>query len=230
MKKLFVTLMAAALMLTFGAGAASAQTGTGTVAGKAVRWNGDAISGATIRVLAGPLETDKELSRTTTAADGSYAVSLPAGQPYWVHIDTLGSWWGYSYQTPFTVRPGETISQVFFALGPRDVKEIALPSPVSNVAPATGTNEAPAAPAPPVQAPVVAPPVAAPAAPAVTKPVSNVKPALGYNDTAAKPAPAPRTLPRTGASNFETILFALTGALALAVAGLGMRRAALTSR
>ncbi|HUS15383.1 MAG TPA: carboxypeptidase-like regulatory domain-containing protein, partial [Chloroflexia bacterium] len=113
MKKLFVTLMAATLMLTFGASAASAQSATGTVTGKAVRWNGEAISGATIRVLAGPLETDKELSRTTTGADGSYAVTLPADQSYWVHIDTLGTWWGYSYQTPFTVRAGETISQVF---------------------------------------------------------------------------------------------------------------------
>ncbi|HUS16030.1 MAG TPA: hypothetical protein VM536_13605, partial [Chloroflexia bacterium] len=82
----------------------------------------------------------------------------------------------------------------------------------------------------PVQAPVVAPPAAAPA-PAVqpqSKPVSNVKPSLGFNDTAAKPAP--RSLPSTGTSSLDSILFALTGALALALAGLGARRAALTSR
>jgi hypothetical protein len=145
MKRLLRPLLVAFFMLAFSATAAFAQSGSGTVTGKAVRWNGDAIAGATMRALTGPLETAKEVARTTTAADGSYSLSVPAGTPYWIHIDTFGSWWGYSYQTPFTLRPGETISQVYFALGPRDVKEIALPAPVSNVGPAVGVNEPPPA-------------------------------------------------------------------------------------
>src|SRR4051812_17491630 len=87
---------------------AAYAAGTGTLSGKAVRWNGEAIPGATIGALGGPLETDKERARPTTAADGSYPLTVPAGLASWIHIDTFGSWWGYSYQTPFTLSDGET--------------------------------------------------------------------------------------------------------------------------
>ena len=235
MKKLLFTLMAAALLLTLSTTAAWAQTGTGTVTGKAVRWNGQPIAGATIRALTGPLETDKEVDRTTTAADGSYSLTVPVGQPYWVHIDTFGTWWGYSYQTPFTLRPGETISQVFFALGPRDVKEIALPAPVSNVGPATGENPPPQVSEPPAQAPK---PIEQAPAPQPNAPVSNVKPEVGANPAPApaaapKPAPrpAPQTLPRTGAGEGNDALWlGLTGALVLLLAGLTIRQAVTTRR
>jgi hypothetical protein len=235
MKKLLYILMAAALLLTLSTTAAWAQTGTGKVTGKAVRWNGDAIAGATIRALTGPLETDKEVDRTTTAADGSYALTVPAGQPYWVHIDTFGSWWGYSYQTPFTLQPNETISQVFFALGPRDVKEITLPAPVSNVGPATGENQPPQVSQPPAQAPK---PVEQAPAPQPNAPVSNVKPEVGSNPAPApaaapKPAPrpAPQTLPNTGdGEGNDGLWLALTGALVLVLAGLTIRQAVVTSR
>jgi LPXTG-motif cell wall-anchored protein len=232
MKRLLRPLLVAFFMLAFSATAAFAQSGSGTVTGKAVRWNGDAIAGATMRALTGPLETAKEVARTTTAADGSYSLSVPAGTPYWIHIDTFGSWWGYSYQTPFTLRPGETISQVYFALGPRDVKEIALPAPVSNVGPAVGVNEPPpAAPAPaaPAPAPAAAPAPAVSAAPA---PVSNVKPAIGVNEpqVAVAPRPAPATLPQTGESNQDGLWIGLTAAMVLAVAGLNLRRASRKSR
>jgi hypothetical protein len=234
MKKLLFTLMAAALLLTLSTTAAWAQTGTGKVTGKAVRWNGAAIAGATIRALTGPLETDKEVDRTTTAADGSYTLTVPAGQPYWVHIDTFGTWWGYSYQTPFTLQPGETISQVFFALGPRDVKEITLPAPVSNVGPATGENQPPQVSQPPAQAPK---PVEQAPAPQPNAPVSNVKPEVGSNPAPApaaapKPAPrpAPQTLPSTGdGEGNDGLWLVLTGALVLVLVGLTMRQA-LTSR
>ena len=223
MKKLLFTLMAAALLLTLSTNAAWAQTGTGTVTGKAVRWNGAAVAGATIRALTGPLETDKEVARTTTAADGTYALSVPVGQSYWIHIDTFGTWWGYSYAPPFTLQPGETISQVFFALGPRDVKEITLPAPVSNIGPATGENTPPQ--------------VSQPAAP-----ISNVQPEAGSNPAPApapapaaapKPAPhpAPQALPSTGdGMGNDGLWLALTGALVLALAGLTIRKAVTTQR
>src|SRR4051794_737247 len=104
MKKFVLALSFVLAAYLLGAQASHAQGAASGFSGKAVRWNGDPIVGATIRVLAGPLETDQEYARTTTAADGSWSVQLPAGGPYWVHIDTFGSWWGYSYQTPFTLR------------------------------------------------------------------------------------------------------------------------------
>ncbi|HMA33905.1 MAG TPA: hypothetical protein VKY74_05430, partial [Chloroflexia bacterium] len=116
MKKFLVILFAVALMLGLSAHAAAAQAASGTVTGKAVRWDGTPIAGATVRALAGWLETDKEISRTTSGADGVYTLSVPVGQPVWIHIDTFGTWWGYSYKPTFTLRPGEVISQVFFAL------------------------------------------------------------------------------------------------------------------
>jgi len=225
MKKLVVIMAAALLLLAGGAHAAFAQATSGTVTGKVVRWNGDPVSGATVRALTGWLETDQEISRTTTGADGSYTLSVPAGQTAWIHVDTLGTWWGYSYKPPFTLRPGEVISQVYFALGPRDVHEITLPAPVSNVGPATGQN--------PPQQPTEAP-TAAPTAAPTQAPISNVKPALGYNNQPSVPRtvpqratqPAPRVLPQTGASGNDTLWLAFAGALALLVSGLTVRRLA----
>ena len=228
MRKLAVVLAAALLLIVCGTNAAFAQAGTSTVTGKVVRWTGDPVAGATVRALSGWLETDQELARTTTGADGSYTLSVPAGQTVWVHVDTLGTWWGYSYKPSFNLRPAETISQVYFALGPRDVKVITLPAPVSNVAPETGQN------APPPVVPPVAPPAAPPAAAPVEKPISNVKPEVGYNDQASVPKtvprtqvqPAPRVLPATGANETATLWLALAGALALAASGLTIRRLA----
>ncbi len=230
MKKLLVLLLVAGFALTLSAQGAAAQSATGTLSGRAVRWNGEAISGATIAVLAGPLETDKELDSTTTAADGSYSLTAPAGQTVWLHIRTFGSWWGYSYYVPFNLKAGESISQVYFALGPRDVvDQIALPAPVSNVAPEVGTTTPPAQPAivPPVsnakpltgsnedttttQKPVVT-------KPAVQKPVSNVKPLTGNN------------LPRTGNGTENGLWLVLGLALMGTVAGVGLRRRALPTR
>lgn len=248
MKKLIVLLFVVALVLSFGVQTTFAQAGAGAVVGKAVRWNGDPIANATIRALAGPLETAQEISRTTTGADGSYALSVPVGTPYWIHIDTYGSWWGYSYQVPFTLRPSERISDVYFALGPRDVHEIVLPAPVSSLAPATGANKGPT-----IQdfanlnLKAAAP---APAAPAAEKPVSNVKPAVGYNDVAQAPAKAapkatakkpvsnvkpavgfnntaqaaPKVLPQTGRAGDEFLALMCAAALVLLAGGLGARR------
>jgi len=105
MKRFLAIFATALLLMVLGTNAAFAQAGTGTVSGKAVRWNGEPISGATMRALSGPLETDKEIARTTTGADGSYTLAVPAGQAYWIQIATFGSWWGYTYQTPFTFAP-----------------------------------------------------------------------------------------------------------------------------
>jgi hypothetical protein len=210
MKKLFFLFLAAGLLLAFNANSAAAQTAsTSTFSGMAVRWNGEAIAGATIAALRGPLESDPEVAHTVTAADGSYTLTVPAGETYWLHIRTFGTYWGYSYYIPFTPRAGETISKVYFALGPRDVKDvITLPTPESNVAPEVGTNEPPATPPQ-----------------TTTPPVSNVKPIVGSNDEAPvqpqKPATQPHkpaTLPTTGAADGATLgLWTL-----LALAGLGL--------
>jgi LPXTG-motif cell wall-anchored protein len=218
MKKLLILLVVAGFALAFSAQSAAAQAATGTLNGKAVRWNGEAISGATIAVLAGPLETDKEFDHTTTAADGSYSISAPAGQTVWLHIRTFGTWWGYSYYIPFTLKPGEAISQVYFALGPRDVAApITLPAPVSNIAPETGTTEPPAQP--------------------VTPPTSNVKPIVGSNGdntpvhkpTTQKPTSnvKPLTgsnLPRTGGETDNLFMAGLDLGLLVIAAGLVLRR------
>jgi len=219
MKKLLISLMAVLLLGSIGIHTAAAQSANGTVTGKAIRWDGSPIAGATIRALSGWLETDQEIARTTTDGNGNYALTVPVGQAYWIHIDTFGSWWGYSYKPPLALQSGEVISQVYFALGPRSVQDVVLPTPVSNLAPAAPEP-------PPATAPVsdVKPalgvneePAPAPAAP-VKKPVSNVKPALGINDM------APRALPRTGRESDETLLITLTAALALMVLGFGVRR------
>ena len=160
MKKLVFALLLGLVAVAISAQGTYAQAASG-LSGKAVRWNGEPIVGATISILAGPLESDKELARTATGADGSWSVELPAGGPYWVHIRTFGSWWGYSYQTPFALRAGEQISQIWLALGPRDVREITLPEPISNVQP--GTGEAP------------------------PTPVSNVKPGIGVGEEPGMP-------------------------------------------
>jgi LPXTG-motif cell wall-anchored protein len=171
------------------------------------------------------LETDQQLDSTTTAADGSYSITAPAGQTVWLHIRTFGSWWGYSYYIPFNLKPGESISQVYFALGPRDVAApITLPAPVSNVGPELGTTEPPAQPVTeqpptsnvkpltgsnedntPVQKPVT------------QKPTSNVKPLTGG------------TLPRTGESD-NLFMVGLDLALLIIAGGLVLRRRSRTMR
>jgi LPXTG-motif cell wall-anchored protein len=220
MKKLLVLLLVASFAFALSAHTAAAQSATGTLTGKAVRWNGEPIAGATIAALAGPLETDKEFDHTTTAADGSYTITAPAGQTVWLHIRTFGTYWGYSYYIPFNLKPSETISQVYFALGPRDVAApIVLPTPVSNVAPETGTTE------PPAQ-PVTEPP-----------PTSNVKPIVGSNEdntpvqkpTAQKPTSNVKpltgsTLPRTGGATDSLFMAGLDLALLVIAAGLILRR------
>jgi hypothetical protein len=210
MKKLVLFLLAAGLLLGLGAGHAAAQSApTSTFSGKAVRWDGTAISGAIVAVLRGPLETDAEVAHTATAADGSWTLTVPAGGPYWLHIRTFGTWWGYSYYIPFTVRPGEAVSQIYFALGPRDVKDvISLPAPISNVGPETGSDATPV-----------------PAQPTAT-PVSNVKPIVGVGDEPAppqhpKPAPHPAPLPATGSDGQALGLWTLLALVGLTLVGLG---------
>jgi hypothetical protein len=214
MKKLFFLILAAGLLLAFNANSAAAQSAaTSTFSGKAVRWNGEAIAGATIAALRGPLETDPEVAHTTTAADGSYTLTVPATGTYWLHIRTFGTYWGYSYYIPFTPRAGETISKVYFALGPRDVKDvITLPTPESNVAPETGTNT---------------PPTTAPQTP----PTSNVKPIVGSNDEAPAHPQKPATLPTTGAADGATLgLWTLLTLAGLALVGSGLSLHALRMR
>jgi hypothetical protein len=239
MKRLVGVLMAAFLLMALNVTGAHAQTANGTVTGKTVRWDGSAIAGATVRALTGPLETDTEVSRTTTGGDGSYTLSVPVGQAYWIHVDTLGTWWGYSYKPALTLRPGEVISQVYFAQGPRDVKEIVLPTPVSNLEPAVDQPAVKIDPVavPPATAPVIEFPVSKPisnVAPLVgsagskptvahtSKPVSNVKPLLGSQA-------APHSLPATGAP-VESWAVALAAALAALGLGVGLRRSASQSR
>ena len=230
MKKLLLGL--AVLGLLFAGVQHASAAASGTLAGKAVRWSGAPIAGATVAALAGPLETDAEIAHTTTGADGSWSLAVPAGTPYWVHIRTFGTWWGYSYQTPFALQAGETVSQIYFVLGPRDVKEAVLPAPVSSL------------PAPVIAPPAVVPPAlpatatAPPALPSptpATAPISQVRPAIGYNNvpqTPRQPAPRvpvvvavpPKVLPPTGAPSDATPLALVGLGLALLGLGAGLRR------
>ncbi len=197
MKTLLFTLAAALLLLAGSATAASAQGASGTVTGKVVRWNGQPVAGATMRALTDPNNLSTDVAHTTTGPDGSYTLTVPAGTPYWIHVDTYGTWWGYAYQVPFTLRPGEILSKVYFALGPRAVHEITLPTPVSNIGPITGANPT-----------------------ATAAPVSNVKPEVGYNS----PSGAAPGMPRTGAPDAAGPVAALLAALLLLSAGIAVRR------
>jgi hypothetical protein len=172
---------------------AKAQMAACELSGMAVRWNGEPIAGATIAVLAGPLETDQEYARTTTAADGSWRLQVAAGVTYWVHIRTFGAWWGYSYQAPFTPRPAEQISSIYLALGPRAVNDIVLPQPRSNLEPE-----------------VVAP-----------APGNNVGPDLGAEDEGPPPG-MPTTGERSGSGNLPALLL-LIGASLIAAGLAGRR-------
>lgn len=141
MKKLLILFsFALAALLLAVPSTTYAQAANSGFSGKAVRWNGEPIVGATVSVLTGPLETDTEVARATTGADGSWSIAAPAGGPYWVHIHTFGSWWGYSYQDPFSLVNGEQVSQIYLLLGPREVNEIAIPTPESNVGPEIGVE------------------------------------------------------------------------------------------
>lgn len=225
MKKILFLFLAAALLLAFNANTAAAQSvSTSTFSGKAVRWNGDPIVGATIAALRGPLESDTEVAHATTTADGSYTLTVPATGTYWLHIRTFGTYWGYSYYIPFTPRAGEAISKVYFALGPRDVQDvITLPTPESNVAPETGT---------------IAPPPVAPQPP----PVSNVKPIIGVNDDSPaqpsqpttqphQPTTQPHALPTTGAADGATLgLLSLLALAGLTLVGFGLSLRTLLAR
>jgi len=220
MKKFAALLLIAGLVCGLSTSVAAAQSAGATVTGKAVRWDGSPISGATIAVLSGPLETAPELGSTTTGPDGTYTIAAPVGQPVWVHIRTFGTWWGYSY-TPLNLRAGEVLSQVYFALGPRDVKEaIVLPTPISNIGPEVGTEQPPAAPPAPPEVSNVKPiigvgdesPATQPVQKPQTKPQSNVKPLVGGN------------LPKTGADSNTLLTLVLALAAAGLVLGLGLRR------
>ena len=217
----FLGLLALALTVP-----AAEAAGTGAVSGRVVRWNGDAVAGATIAALRDPQDLNSEIAHTTSAADGSWSLQVPVGTAVWVNIHTFGTWWGYSYQTPFTLRDGETVSQIYFAVGPRDVKEITLPSPVSNI---------------PSTPPTVTLPTATPAPVAPTPPpVSQVLPEVGSNNPppvahpgSSNPPPVhsvpntPATLPQTGAALATWPALALVlAALALIPAGLLLRRRA----
>ncbi len=212
MKKLLTAALLGLLVFAAGVQMAAAAP-AGTLQGRVIRWDGTPVAGATVAALLGPLETDKELTHATTAADGSWSLSVPAGTPYWVHVRTFGTWWGYSYEPPFTLADGETVSQIYFALGPRSVKDVVLPAPVSNATPVP---------------PTVTLPTATPAPAATATPVSQVLPIIGGNtggQTPGKGTPAgPQTLPRTGADTGLSLLWlALAGATLLTGAGLGVR-------
>jgi hypothetical protein len=216
MKKLLTAALLGLLVFAAGAQMAAAAP-AGTLQGRVIHWDGTPVAGATVAALLGPLETDKELTHTTTAADGSWSLSVPAGAPYWVHVRTFGTWWGYSYEPPFTLADGEVVSQIYFALGPRSVKDVVLPAPVSNATPVP---------------PTVTLPTATPAPAATATPVSQVLPAIGGNEggqTPGKGTPAaPQTLPSTGATSGLSLLWLLlAGATLLTGAGLGVRKLAM---
>jgi hypothetical protein len=109
------------------------------------------------------------------------------------------------------------VSQIYFALGPRSVKDVVLPAPVSNATPVP---------------PTVTLPTATPAPAATATPVSQVLPAIGGNEggqTPGKGTPAaPQTLPSTGATSGLSLLWLLlAGATLLTGAGLGVRKLAM---
>ncbi|HMA33462.1 MAG TPA: hypothetical protein VKY74_03195 [Chloroflexia bacterium] len=148
-RKLVILLVVGAWLLVSAHGAA-AQGATATLRGLALQGNGTPIVGATITAHTGPEETTPALGHTTTGADGSWELTVPAGQTVWIHFDTFGPWWGYSYSPPFVLQPGQVVTGVEFVLGPRSVS-----TPVA----------APPTPVPPPPTPVPATPVPTPGMP-----------------------------------------------------------------
>lgn len=219
MKKFFVALMAVMLLVLGSVGGAHAQSAGRTVVGKVIRWDGTPVPNATVRALRGQWEDTQEVARTTADAQGNYSLNLPDGDSYWIHVDTIGTWWGYSYKPALALQPGEVISQVYFAVGPRDVHEVVLPTAVSNLAPAVAT---------PAPVSETKPLVGGNdnAVQTTAKPVSQVKPLVGGNKPVAKPAAAPQKLPSTGLAE-ESWGLALTAALGILIAGFSVRRVAL---
>jgi LPXTG-motif cell wall-anchored protein len=219
MKKFFVALMAVMLLILGSAGGAQAQSAGRTVTGKVIRWDGTPVPNAVVRALRGQWEDTQEVGRATADANGNYSLNLPDGGAYWIHVDTIGTWWGYSYKPPMALQPGEVMSQVFFAVGPRDVHEVVLPTAVSNLAPVVAPAAAPVSQTKPLVGGNDN------AVKTTTKPVSNVKPLVGGNQIAA----APQKLPSTGIAQ-ETWGLALAAALGILLAGFSVRRLALRRR
>jgi hypothetical protein len=133
------------LLIGMAPGPAHAQGATATITGKALEGDGTPVQGAPISAWTEADEgaNSHELARTTTGADGSYSLQVPANQPIWVHFNTYQGWWGYAYSPPPVPKPGETITGINFVLGPRNVFTpipTAPPAPPATAVPATYTG------------------------------------------------------------------------------------------
>jgi hypothetical protein len=208
-----VLLLALGVLLVAWVPARAAQTGpTGTICGKTIEGDGTPIEGATISAWDGPNEGAREVATTTTAADGTWSMAVPADQPWWIHFNTFRDWWGYSYSPPIVLKAGETCADdndtnpkddnpaVDFVLGPRSIR-----TPIPTVPPFTPTPEAAAS------------------------PTAEVVPTVEVVPTAV-PTLEPPGMPRTGAGGDGWVLFALFAAGVVSAGGMALRRRTLSRR
>ncbi len=166
MKHLWIIRAWLVLLLGWGLGfsghTAAAQQATGTLKGIVTGLNGAFVAGATITAHAEANENSEELGRTTTGSDGTWQMTVPAGRLVWVHFNTFGPLWGYSYSPPFTLQAGQVVDQVNFVLAPREVSAPPTAAPPtataapSTAVPATATAVPPTATAVPIPPTVVA--------------------------------------------------------------------------
>ena len=141
-------LFALAFSLVLGAHTAGAQGGTATLSGRVIQADGTPVSGATITGLSTASETSEVLATTTTGADGSWTMQVPAGREVWPHFNTFDVWWGYSYNPPFTLAAGASATGVDFVLAPRAVATNVPPTAVPTAVPATAVPTSTPVPAP----------------------------------------------------------------------------------
>jgi hypothetical protein len=122
-----------------------AQGATGIIRGQAREGNGTPVVGATISASVNP-GGEQEVARAVTGADGSYELTVPAGQTLWVNFLTFKQWWGYSYLPQLTLQAGQTMTGVDFVLGPRDVSTPVVAPPAPAPLPPAPTPEPPGMP------------------------------------------------------------------------------------
>lgn len=166
MRNRWVTSLLVVLLLGLGVGltahSTAAQGATGTLKGRVIQADGTAVVGATITAHSDASETSAELGRTTTGANGVWQMTVPAGQVVWIHFNTFGPWWGYSYSPPFTLQAGQVADQIEFVLAARAVAEVPTPAPTATALPPTPAPTATALPPAPTPTPLPVPPVGMP--------------------------------------------------------------------
>jgi hypothetical protein len=147
------------------AAAPAPQAGTGTVSGRSLSQDNVPLAGNTISAYTQPgsVQDRAPVAQTTTAADGTYTLTVPAGT-VWINIAPIGHW-PYDY-TPIQLNAGDQITGIDFVVAirvlPTSVPEATAVPPTAVAEPATPT---------PIPPPVGMPVTGGPAAIELTLPV-----------------------------------------------------------